>query len=220
MKNEMRKEADRKRTGGRGRGRTRPNAVLETEIGPTHNRRHVSRNKFSGYRVYFRFAGRRPVPRSLVYEAEQLTYAAAGAISRSHIGISTTRAPYLVLVYPREKILSVTRWSASDVSSDTRCDRLMIYVTRTSSFWSLRVIRLGEYMQDTIYLVILRWNRRRFSRHLFQSDIFDTFRNIGNAISRNIIDCYAKRIMLSAKIISFSIRDLLYLLEIFRNYSI
>ncbi|XP_071627703.1 uncharacterized protein [Temnothorax longispinosus] len=29
---------------------------------PTYNRGHVSRNKFSGYRVYFRCAGRRPVP--------------------------------------------------------------------------------------------------------------------------------------------------------------
>lgn len=40
----------------------RLDAVFEPEIGPTHNRGHISRNKFSGYRVYFRCAGRRPVP--------------------------------------------------------------------------------------------------------------------------------------------------------------
>lgn len=52
----------RKRASGR-KGRMRLNAVFfEPEIGPTHNRGHVSRNKFSGYRVYFRCAGRRPVP--------------------------------------------------------------------------------------------------------------------------------------------------------------
>ncbi|XP_011053509.1 PREDICTED: uncharacterized protein LOC105145567 isoform X2 [Acromyrmex echinatior] len=46
----------------RGRRRMRLDAVFEPEIGPKHNRSHVSRNKFSGYRIYFRCAGRRPVP--------------------------------------------------------------------------------------------------------------------------------------------------------------
>ncbi|KAL0132919.1 hypothetical protein PUN28_000571 [Cardiocondyla obscurior] len=46
---------------GRGRER-RLNPVFEPKIEPTHNRGHVSRNKFSGYKVYFRCVGHQPVP--------------------------------------------------------------------------------------------------------------------------------------------------------------
>lgn len=86
----------------------------------------------------------------------------------------------------------VTRWSASDVSSDTRCDRLMIYENKLVLIAASNTIRWIYARPDLP--CNLRWNRRRFSLHLFQSNISDTFRNIGNAISGNIIDCCAKRI--------------------------
>ncbi|CAL1688122.1 unnamed protein product [Lasius platythorax] len=92
-----------------------------------HDRRHVSRNKFSGYRVYFRFAGRRPVPRTLnggIVANDQRMQLQVRDLARSHTGVPTTRVVFGFGVPGREEdSVPVVTWSASDVS-DIRCDRL------------------------------------------------------------------------------------------------
>ncbi|XP_011697328.1 PREDICTED: uncharacterized protein LOC105455593 [Wasmannia auropunctata] len=108
----------RKRASGRGRGRMRLDAVFEPEIGPTHNRSHVSRNKFSGYRIYFRCAGRRPVVPGCTAIGDVFGCRCNLAYC---IGISDTRR-YLVLVFGKKiSVSAVTMISRSDVSD---CDAI------------------------------------------------------------------------------------------------